>query len=210
MNKIAKEDGFGKVSLLPSKKFVTPKKVEPGMFYYADGLIFPELIKDNQVSAIVGSVDKRCGLALGLRETVLPWSSDWLYVDMSSGLSGKEATSLILKTAKEKQENAEAAEWCAEYAFDGIKAGTGFMPSKEELKHIFGNRKTLREAFALLNSGGLSGNCLQEDAFYWSSSEGSSTYDGDAWVVRPSDGGMSSNLNKDGSRPVRCVIEFKI
>ena len=25
--------------------------------------------------------------------------------------------------------------------FDGIKAGTGFMPSKEELKRIFGNRK---------------------------------------------------------------------
>ena len=210
MNKIAKEDGFGKVSLLPSKKFVTPKKVEPGMFYYADSLIFPELIKDNQVSAVVGCVDKNHGLALGLREAMLPWSSDWLYVDMSSGLSGKEATSLILKTAKEKHENAEAAEWCAEYAFDGIEAGTGFMPSKEELKRIFGNQKKLRQSFALLNSGGLSGNCLQEDAFYWSSSEGSSTYDGDAWVVRPSDGGMSSNLNKDGSRPVRCVVEFKI
>ena len=210
MNKIAKEDGFGKVSLLPSKKFVAPKKVVPGMFYYADGLIFPELIKDNQVSAVVGCVDRNHGLALGLREAMLPWSSDWLYVDMSSGLSGKEATSLILKTVKEKHENAEAAEWCAEYAFDGIEAGTGFMPSKEELKRIFGNQKKLRQSFALLNSGGLSGNCLQEDAFYWSSSEGSSTYDGDAWVVRPSDGGMSSNLNKDGSRPVRCVVEFKI
>ena len=210
MNKIAKKNGFGKVSLLPSKKFAAPKKVVPGMFYYADGLIFPELIKDNQVSAIVGSVEKNHGLALGLRETVLPWSSDWLYVKMPSGLSGKETTALILKTAKEKQENAEAAEWCAEYAFDGIEAGTGFMPSKEELKHIFGNRKKLCQSFALLNSEGLSGNCLQEDAFYWSSSEGSSTYDGDAWVVRPSDGGMSSNLNKDGSRPVRCVVEFKI
>ena len=209
MNKIAKEDGFGKVSLLPSKKFVTPKKVEPGMFYYADSLIFPELIKDNQVSAIVGCVDRNHGLALGLRETVLPWSSDWLYVDMSSGLSGKEATSLILKTAKEKQENAEAAEWCAEYAFDGIKAGTGFMPSKEELKHIFGNRKTLRESFALLNSGGLSGNCLQEDAFYWCSSENYGIYL--AWGVRPSDGYMINGYrNKSFSLPVRCAIEFKI
>ena len=209
MNKIAKEDGFGKVSLLPSKKFVTPKKVEPGMFYYADSLIFPELIKDNQVSAVVGCVDKRCGLALGLRETELPWSSDWLYVDMSSGLSGKEATSLILKTAKEKHENAEAAEWCAEYAFDGIEAGTGFMPSKEELKRIFGNRKKLRQSFALLNSGGLSGNCLQEDAFYWSSSEYDYYSGYGAWVVRPSDGGMYSNDKSDSLR-VRCAIEFKI
>ena len=204
MKKIAKEDGFGKVSLFPSKKFAAPKKVVPGMFYYADGLIFPELIKDNQVSAIVGYVDKRRGLALGLRETKLQWSSDWLYVDMSLGVSGKEATSLILKTAKEKQENAEAAEWCAEYAFDGIKAGTGFMPNKEELKRIFGNRKTLRESFALLNSGGLSGNCLQEDAFYWSSSEDDYGY---AWYVRPSDG-MGYNGSKYNSIPVRCVLAF--
>ena len=212
MKKNAKEDGFGKVSLLPSKKFVTPKKVAPGMFYYADGLIFPELIKDSQVSAIVGCVDRNHGLALGLRETVLPWSSDWLYIKVLLGLSelsGKEATSLILKTAKEKQENAEAAEWCVEYAFDGIKAGTGFMPSKEELKRIFGNRKKLRESFALLNSGGLSGNCLQEDAFYWCSSENYGIYL--AWGVRPSDGYMINGYrNKSFSLPVRCAIEFKI
>ena len=201
---LGKKTTFQDVNLIPSKKFVTPKKVEPGMFYYADGLIFPELIKDSQVSAIVGCVDRNHGLALGLRETVLPWSSDWLYVDMSCRLSGEEATALILKTAKEKQENAEAAEWCAEYAFDGIKAGTGFMPSKEELKRIFGNRKKLRESFALLNSGGLSGNCLQEYAFYWSSSEYGSYY---AWYVRPSDGNMG-DYGKDNSVPVRCVLAF--
>ncbi len=206
MKKIAKEDGFGKVSLFPSKKFAAPKKVVPGMFYYADGLIFPELIKDNQVSAIVGCVDRNHGLALGLREAVLPWSSDWLYVDIPTKLSGKEATSLILKAAKKVRKNAEAAEWCAEYTFDGIKAGTGFMPSKEELKHIFGNRKTLRESFALLNSGGLSGNCLQENAFYWSSSE---DYGGSAWFVRPSDGFMY-DYYKYYSHRVRCAVEFKI
>ena len=208
MNKIAKEDGVGKVSLFPSKKFVTPKKIAPGMFYYADGLIFPELMKDNQVSAVVGCVDRNHGLALGLRETVLPWSSDWLYVDMSSGLSGKEATSLILKTAKGLHEKAEAAEWCAEYAFDGIKAGTGFIPNKEELKLIFGNRKKLRESFALLNSGGLSGNCLLDEAFYWSSSEGYS-YGNVAWVVRPSDS-LMYRYYKTFSYRVRCAVEFKI
>ena len=205
---LGKKTTFQDMNFIPSKKFVTPKKVVPGMFYYADGLIFPELIKDNEVSAIVGCVDKRCGLALGLRETELPWSSNFLYVDMSSGLSGKEATSLILKTAKEKHKKAEAAEWCAEYAFDGTEAGKGFIPSKEELKRLFGNRKKLRQSFALLNSGGLSGNCLQKDAFYWSSSE---SYCGDyhAWVVRPSDGNVSYSTKDDSGR-VRCVVEFKI
>ena len=207
MNKIAKEDGFGKVSLFPSKKFVTPKKIAPGMFYYADGLIFPELIKDNQISAIVGCVDKRRGFALGLRETVLPWSSDRLYVDMSSGLSGKEATSLILKRAKKRHKKAEAAEWCEEYAFDGIEAGTGFMPSEEELKRIFVNQTRLNKSFTLLNSGGLFGNCLQEDAFYWSSSERYIVFT--AWAVRLSDGAMGYG-HKDCRIPVRCVIEFKI
>ncbi len=209
MNKIAKEDGFGKVSLLPSKKFVTPKKVVPGMFYYADGLIFPELIKDNQISAVVGCVDKRCGLAIGLRETVLPWSSDWLYVDIPTRLSGKEATALILKAAQKVQKNAEAAEWCAEYAFDGIKAGTGFLPSKEELKRIFGNRKKLRKSFALLNSGGLSVDSLQEDAFYWSSFEYDDS-DLHAWRVRPSGGYVGNLYGKIVSSRVRCAIEFKI
>ena len=205
---VGEKTTFQDVNLIPSKKFVTPKKVVSGMFYYADGLIFPELIKDSQVSAIVGCVDRNHGLALGLRETELPWSSTWLYVDMPSGLRGKEATSLILKTAKEKHKNAEAAEWCAEYAFDGIKAGTGFIPNKEELKLIFGNRKKLRESFALLNSGGLSGNCLLDEAFYWSSSEGYS-YGNVAWVVRPSDS-LMYRYYKTFSYRVRCAVEFKI
>ena len=209
MCSLGKKTTFQDVNLIPSKKFVTPKKVEPGMFYYADGLIFPELIKDNQVSAIVGCVEKNHGLALGLRETVLPWSSDWLYVDMSCRLSGEEATALILKTAKEKHKKAEAAEWCAEYAFDGIKAGTGFIPNKEELKLIFGNRKKLRESFALLNSGGLSGNCLQEDAFYWSSSESRSYIGNIVWVVRLSDGSLGYYAKHSRGR-VRCAVEFKI
>ena len=125
---------------------------------------------------------------------------------MSCGLSGKEATSLILKTAKERHEKAEAAEWCAEYAFDGIEAGTGFMPSKEELECIFSNRKKLCQSFALLNSEGLSGICLLKDAFYWSASEYGNY---PAWLVTPSDNALYDDF-KVTSKPVRCTIEFKI
>ena len=202
---LGKKTTFQDMNFIPSKKFVTPKKIEPGMFYYADGLIFPELIKDNQVSAIVGCVEKNHGLALGLREAMLPWSSDWLYIKVLLGLSelsGKEATSLILKTAKEKHKNAEAAEWCAEYAFDGIEAGTGFMPSKEELKRVFANRIKLCEALVQLDADG-----VQEACLYLSSSEHDSTH---AWLVRSSDGHMTNDYTKYYSARVRCVIEFKI
>ena len=34
---LGKKTTFQDVNLIPSKKFVTPKKVEPGMFYYSDG-----------------------------------------------------------------------------------------------------------------------------------------------------------------------------
>ena len=206
---VGEKTTFQDVNLIPSKKFVTPKKVVSGMFYYADGLIFPELIKDNEVSAIVGCVEKNHGLALGLRETELPWSRNFLYVDIPTRLSGKEATALILKAAQKVRKNAEAAEWCAEYTFDGIKAGTGFLPNKEELKHIFGKRKRLSKSFALLNSGGLSVDSLQEDTFYWSSSENGYNDGSHAWVVSPSDGYMDL-YNKLYSRPVRCAVEFKI
>ena len=199
---VGEKTTFQDMNLIPSKKFVTPKKIELGMFYYADGLIFPELIKDNEVSAIVGCVDRNHGLALGLRETELPWSSDWLYVDMPSGLSGKEATSLILKTAKEKHEKAEAAEWCAEYAFDGVEAGTMFLPSKVELGEIFVNRLELIKSFSALRV-----KSVQEYLFHWSSSERDNHI---AWNVRPFGSSIANANLKELSKPVRCAIEFKI
>ena len=72
------------------------------------GSVLLRVLLSMLLSAIVGCVDRNHGLALGLRETVLPWSSDWLYVDMSCRLSGEEATALILKTAKEKHKKASA------------------------------------------------------------------------------------------------------
>ena len=45
-----------------------------------------------------------------------------------------------------------------------------------------------------------------KDEYYWSSSE-DDYYGGYAWVVRPSDGSMYSNI-KNTSYRVRCVIEF--
>ena len=193
---------FQDMNFIPSKKFVTPKKVEPGMFYYADGLIFPELIKDNQVSAIVGSVEKNHGLALGLREAELPWSSDYLFVDIPWGLSGKEATSLILRASKDQGIKAEAAQWCAEYAFDGVEAGTMFLPSKVELGEIFVNRLELIKSFSALRV-----KSVQEYLFHWSSSERDNHI---AWNVRPFGSSIANANLKELSKPVRCAIEFKI
>lgn len=44
-----------------------------------------------------------------------------------------------------------------------------------------------------------------KDKYYWSSSE---SYNGLAWLVRPSVGTMYDNYGKDNSLPVRCVLAF--
>ena len=44
-----------------------------------------------------------------------------------------------------------------------------------------------------------------KDKYYWSSSENNHT---NAWTVRPSDGTMYGNFNKNHSVPVRCVLAF--
>lgn len=48
-----------------------------------------------------------------------------------------------------------------------------------------------------------------KDEYYWSSSENYGYYGaGYAWVVRPSDGNMSTSNDKSYSLPVRCVLAF--
>lgn len=208
---LKEKKSFAGINFIPSKKFVMPKDIEQGMFYYADGLIFPELIKGHQVSGIVGDVKYNYCLVIGLKEAELPWSSDCLYVNMPEGLGGKEATAAILKAAKAQCKQAEAAQWCSEYAYDGIEAGTCFMPGKDELGRIFANRRKLSASFALLNSRGLSADSLQENSFHWSSSDdkpSDDNYCGHAWIVKPSDDGLSYYGYERHSRPVRCVLEF--
>lgn len=196
---------FSEISFIPSKKFVSPKRIKPGMFYYADGLIFPELITDNQVAAIIGCVNNNHGLAMGLREAKLPWSSDYLFVDMASGLSGKEATETILKAAMAQGKDAEAVEWCAAYAFDGIDAGTMFMPSAGELRSIFTNDKKLKKAFSVLKLQGLN----EDFSYYWSSSESGYNYDFYAQAINPYSCYMN-NENKVCWYLVRCILAFQI
>ena len=118
---------------------------------------------------------------------------------------------MILEAAQKQNKKAEAAVWCALYAFDGVRAGEAFLPSKDELVEIFKNLSAIQKALEKISS------CLlKEDYWYWSSSEysyynawGVRPSDGyNAWGVRPSDGSMTNFTNKDGNYRVRCVLAF--
>ena len=139
------------------------------MFYYAEDETFSEkLIPYKRVSGVVGDVDKtgRHGLVALLHQKVLPWSSDELSVGLPNGLNGKENTRLILEFAQRQGLKAKAAEYCANYTYDGVKAGEAFLPSIDELKYLYQNKQLVDEKLALID-----GADLLDGWYYWSSSE---------------------------------------
>ena len=191
---------FGKISV-QSEETTAVDVVCPGMYYYSDGTISAEVLSEKQISGVVGWVDEssKHGLILGLRETELPWSGDDLVADAFRE-DGRENTRLILKAAQKKMRMAEAAEWCAKYAFDGIQAGAAFLPGMYELKKIFKNLGVIQDALGKINRPP-----LKEDVWYWSSSEYG--YLINAWRVRPSDGDLNDG-GKYYSDLVRCAWKF--
>ena len=203
---------FGKISAhseepedasVQSEETTSVNVVRPGMYYYSDGTISADVMQWKQISGVVGWVDEsgRHGLVLGLREELLAWSSDCLAVKFPEYADGRENTRLILKAVHKQNKKAEAAEWCAAYAFNGIHAGEAFLPSKAELVKIFKSFDAIQNALEKINQP-----WLEEDDWYWSSSEGD--YDYYARVVRPSDGGMSYGNPKTFNGRVRCVLAF--
>lgn len=129
------------IIFLPSKKIVTPNFIYVGMFCYSteDNLIFPKIIPEleSQLTSVVGFVKGNEIFSLCRKQEKLPWSSDSLFVNMPRGLSGIENTSLILDAAKEQNKKAEAAQYCHDYSLNGVKQGSAFLFSKEELEDAF-------------------------------------------------------------------------
>ena len=178
------------------------QKKKVGMFYYAEDKSFSdELIPNKNVSGVVGYVDEsgEHGLVVLLHQVQLPWSSDELYVFKTNKLNGKKNTRYILKTAKRLGQKAEAAEYCANYAYDSVNAGEAFLPSIDELKYLYKNKRLVNEKLALID-----GADLLDGWFYWSSSE-YSIYG--AWLLYFGNGSVS-NYDKDDYYYVRPVVAF--
>lgn len=203
-------------------------KIKVGMFYYNKGKTFSEhQIDDKQLSGRVVYVDKtgQHGLISVLKVGILPWSSDDLVVGLPDGLSGKENTHLILEAAQKQGKTAEAAKFCATYAYDGIKAREAFLPSIEELKNIFSTRLGAGFYFdqeceicdKYLSSQGLDEddwwfNAVKEfegRLIYWSSSEQKENSD-NAWLHRYKKDleGYVHGSSKQLPQYVRPVVAF--
>lgn len=144
--------------------------IKVNMFYYAEDKTFSErLLPYKQVSGVVGDVDEtgHHGLISLLHYKVLPWTSDELFVGLPDGLSGKENTRLILEKAASQQQKAEAAAYCATYAFDGVKAGDAFLASYSEMSRICRNYLSINKSLRQINDADIFIVCRA----YWTSSE---------------------------------------
>ncbi len=62
--------------------FETPKEILPGMYVYTDGLIYPEILPNRQVMAVVGSVSDTEILAVCLRQKRLAWGMFYATPDL--------------------------------------------------------------------------------------------------------------------------------
>ena len=179
-------DGTAKSEEKPFPKEVKVQKKKVGMFYYAEDKSFSEeLIPNKTVSGVVYHVDEtgEHGLVVLLHQKELPWLSLCLCVGLSDELNGKENTCLILEFAEKLGLSADAAEYCVNYAYDGVNAGEAFLPSINELKYLYENRELINEKLALIK-----GADLLLRRYYLSSSEYSNGY---AWLLYFGDGDVN-------------------
>lgn len=131
----------------------------------------------------------------------MPWSSDWLEAKATQKMTGgKEATRKILEISRKKRQEAEAAQWCCDYAEDGVKQGEAFLPSLTELEKLFANKAAINASLNALGVALLEGR--------WSSTE----YDyGGAWLLRMSDGYRTNYYKYYGYNDyVRPVLALKL
>ena len=150
-------DGTAKSEEKPFPKEVKVQKKKVGMFYYAEDKSFSEeLIPNKTVSGVVYHVDKtgEHGLVVLLHQKELPWLSLRLCVGIPKGGKGKENTCLILEFAEKLGLSADAAEYCVNYTYDGVKAGEAFLPSIKELKYLYKNKELISEKLALIKGEG--------------------------------------------------------
>jgi len=182
-------------------QYETPYKVLPGMYVYADGLIYPEIIEGRLVKAVVGYVEDKTVYAVCLREEKLPWSGDYLEVKATREITdGQQATCKILEAARQTGKKAEAAQWCHDYAEDGVKSGDAFLPSIDELEKLFANKTAINASLKALGVAMLK-------AWYWSSSEyGNYT----AWLFGMGGGYRYWDSKDYGNYYVRPVLALEI
>lgn len=187
---------------LLAKNSLARQTILPGMYVYTDNTISSE-IRNCQIKAIVAYVEDNTVYAVCLRKENLPWSGDGFRVPETQNLTdGAEATRVILEKVYRWQRKAEAAQWCYDYAYDGVKKGEAFLPSLVEMQKLYKNIWYVNRSLQALGLDPFISN-------YWSSTE---IICGMAWTFQMSTvaGGYKDKRDKTFSYFVRPMLKIEI
>ncbi len=142
------------------------ENIRPGMFVYEDNTFRSEVIDGLRIKAVVGYVEGGTVYAVCLKQEYLPWSSEGLRVSEAQDLTdGADATLKILECANEEKRKAEAAQWCHDYEYDGVKKGEAFLPSVVELMKLGCAAYSVSHALKYLTAMPLKGDYLSSTEF---------------------------------------------
>ena len=180
----------------------------PGAILYSDGTISDSVIASKTPVGIVAYVNGSTGFAVALTESNQTWGGYGYNVpclgDMDSGaasadMNGRVNTQCLVSDSQTHP----AANYCN--TFSAVSSGKGssgwYLPAAGELKAMSYSYGAINLGLQKLSKTQIS------SSYYWSSSELDSYYANDAWVVRPSDGGVNYYGKSDSTR-VRCVLAF--
>ena len=141
--------------------------------------------------------------AVCLRQNDFPWSSGGLRVPEVQKLTdGVAATRMILEKVYRWRSKAEAAQWCHDYAYDGVKKGEAFLPSLVELQKLYNKIRCVNNSLRALGLRPFSSN-------YWSSTE---IIRDTAWTFQMSTvaGGYNDQRDKTFRYNVRPMIKIEL
>lgn len=155
------EDKIRSIMHAQTPKFVMSiSDVRPGMFLTKEGYVSRNYIADEVIAMVIGVFSNKIE-ALSVSGTAMPFGSSELFVD-TDGLSGLEATRLIVAEAERLNLQADAAMYCQNFSVPGlVKPGDAFLLSKEEIIDIHSYFYNIQEA---LHNIKFTSGCL------WSSS----------------------------------------
>ena len=146
--------------------FEYSENIFPGMYVYVDNTFGSKIIPERQIKAVVGYVEGGTVYAVCLREENLPWSSEGLRVPEAQDLTdGATATQRILECAEEQKRKADAAQWCFDYDYDGVKKGEAFLPSVVELMKLGCDTYVINSALSDLKVKPFRGDYLSSTEF---------------------------------------------
>ena len=145
------EDGIRHSLHAQSPKFVSVlSDVRPGMFLTKEGYISRNYIADEIIAMVCGVIDNKIEV-LSVSGQEMLFGSPNLFVN-TDGLSGLEATRLIVAEAERLGLNADAAVYCQNFTVPGlVKQGDAFLLSKDEIIDMIPRNRILTESDAPYN-----------------------------------------------------------